>query len=250
MSAKVLRSIFRLAVASYAAFTAPLDAFDSNVAETMELFDKRLASIFDFGHPPSILSALATPFSSGYEVVNTSLSPLLQQVWYYAPPSLINSVDMTVKAWRLVIPIDGTARASSAMSSVDASARQVMQLVATDPSYAIAFGWSIILLGVFVYSKATRLRGAALILKLVKVYPPPNGVNYSLTWSLGCRVDFNRNCHPTTHYWRSHGCDDASTFPQCYCRITYHGLVRSAVYEGFPILARRQYRPHPIYPST
>jgi hypothetical protein len=76
---------------------------------------------------------------------------------------------MMVKAWRLVIPIDGTARASSAMSSVDASARQAMQLVATDPLYAIAFGWGSILLGVFVYSKATRLQSAGLILKLVKV---------------------------------------------------------------------------------
>ena len=160
---------------------APLDAFDSNVAETVELFDRRLASIFDFGRAPSIFAALATPFSSGYKVINTSLSPFLQQVWYYAPPSLVNSVDMAVKAWRLVIPIDGTARASSAMSSVDASARQIMQLVATDPLHAIAFGWSIILLGVFVYSKATRLRGAALILKLVKVYPPLKAVDCSLT---------------------------------------------------------------------
>lgn len=167
-------------MASYAAFTAPLDAFDNNVAEKVEFFDKRLASSFDFGHASSVFGALATAFSSGYEVVNTSLSPLLQQVWYYAPPSLINSGDMAVKAWRLAIPIDGTARASSAMSSVDASARQIMQIVATDPSYAIAFGWSIILLNVFVYSKATRLRGAALILKLVKVYLPLKADTYSL----------------------------------------------------------------------
>ena len=180
MSAQVLRSIVHLAVASYAACTAPRDTFDSNVTEAMELFDKRLSSFFDFGRALSIFRVVANPFSSGYEVINTSLSPLLQRVWYYAPPSLINSVDMAVKAWRLVIPVDGTARASSAMSSVDASARQVMQLVATDPSYAIAFGWSIILLGVFVYSKATRLRSAALILKLVKVYPPLKLVNYLL----------------------------------------------------------------------
>jgi hypothetical protein len=66
-------------VASYAAFTVPLDTFDSNVAEAMELFDKRLASIFDFGRVPSIFRALATPFSSGYEVINTFLSPLLQE---------------------------------------------------------------------------------------------------------------------------------------------------------------------------
>ena len=181
MSAQVLRSIVRLAVASYAAFAAPLDTFDSSVTEAMELFDKRLSSFFDFGQALSILRVVANPFSSGYEVINTLLSPLLQKVWYYAPPSLVNSVDMAVKAWRLVIPIDGTARASSAMSSVDASARQAMQLVATDPSYAIAFGWSIILLGVFLYSKATRLRSAALILKLVKVSPPLKVVNYSLT---------------------------------------------------------------------
>ena len=168
-------------MASYAAFTVPLDNFDSNVAEMMGFFDKRLASIFDFGRAASTFRVIANPFSSRYEVINTLLSPLLQRVCYYAPPSLINSVDMAVKAWRLAIPIDGTARASCAMSSVDASARQIMQLVATDPSYAIAFGWSIILLGVFVYSKATRLRSAALILKLVKVYLPLNGANYLLT---------------------------------------------------------------------
>lgn len=156
-------------MASYAALTVPLDTFDSSVAETMEFFDKRLASFFNFGRPASVFNALATPLSSGCEGINALLSPLLRQVWYYAPPSLINSADMAVKVWRLVIPTDGTARASSAMSSVDASARQFMQLVAADSSYAIAFGWSIILLGVFVYSKATRLRGAALILKLVKV---------------------------------------------------------------------------------
>jgi len=168
MGAQVLRSIVHLAGASYAAFAAPLDAFDSNVAEAMELFDKRLSSFFDFGRALSIFRGAANPFSSRFEVIKTL-------------PSLINSVDMAVKAWRLVIPIDGTARASSAMSSVDASARQVMQLVATDPSYAIAFGWSIILLGVFLYSKATRLRSAALILKLVKVSPPLKVDNYSLT---------------------------------------------------------------------
>jgi len=181
MSVQVLRSIIHLAVASYAAFMDPLDTFDSNVTEIMELFDKRLSSFFDFGRIASIFRVVANRFSSGYEVIGTLLSPLLQSVRYYAPPSLINSVDMAVKAWRLVIPIDGTARASSVMSSVDASARQIMQLVATDPSYAIAFGWSIILLGIFVYSKATRLRSAALILKLVKVYPPLKGVHYSLT---------------------------------------------------------------------
>ena len=216
----------------------------------MDLFDTRLGSIFDFGQVPSIFRTLSGPFSSGYEVVNTSLSPLLQRYWYYAPPSLINSVDMAVKAWRLAIPIDGTARASSAMSSVDASARQIMRLVATDPSYAIAFGWSIILFGVFVYSKATRLRSAALVLKLVKVYPPVKGTNYSLTSSLGRRVNFDRNRYPAPHYRRTRGCDDTSTFPRCYHRLTHRGLVRSAVYQNFPILARWQYRPHPIHSSA
>lgn len=183
MSAQVFRSVIYLAVASYAAFTIPLATFDSHVTETMALFDERLSSFFDFGRVTSIFRVAADPLSSGYEAINTLLSPLLQRSRYYAPPSLINSVDMTVKAWRLVIPIDGTARASSAMCSVDASARQIMQLVATDPSYAIAFGWSIILLGIFVYSKATRLRSAALILKLVKVYPPLKGASYSLTYA-------------------------------------------------------------------
>jgi hypothetical protein len=249
MSCQVLRSIIHLAVASYAAFMGPLDTFDRSVAETMELFDKGLSSFFDFGRVTSTFR-LVNPFSSRYEVFNTLLSPLLQRVRYYAPPSLINSVDMAVKAWRLVIPINGTARASSAMSSVDASARQIMQLVATDPLYAIAFGWSIILFGVFVYSKATRLRSAALILKLVKVYPPLKGVDYSLTYSLGCRVDFDRDCYPAPHYRRTRGCDDASTFPRCYRRFTHRRLVRSAVYQGVPILARRQYRPDPIHSST
>jgi hypothetical protein len=217
-------------MASYAAFTVLLATFDSNVAETMELFGKRMASVFNFGRVPPIFRALATPFSCGYAVVNALLSPLLQRVWYCAPPSLVNSVDMTIKAWRLVIPIDGTARASSAMSSVDASARQIMQLVATDPSYAIAFGWSIILFGVFVYSKATRLRGAALILKLVKVYQLLKGGDHSLTPYPGCRVDFDRNCHPAAHHRCTRGCDDTSTFPRCYCRLTHRGLVRGAVH--------------------
>jgi hypothetical protein len=250
MSCQVLRSIIHLAVASYAAFMGPLDTFDRSVAETMELFDKGLSSFFDFGRVTSTFRLVVNPFSSRYEVFNTLLSPLLQRVRYYAPPSLINSVDMAVKAWRLVIPINGTARASSAMSSVDASARQIMQLVATDPLYAIAFGWSIILFGVFVYSKATRLRSAALILKLVKVYPPLKEPSHSLTWPLGCRVDFDRDCNPATHYRRTRGCDDSSTFRRCYHRYTYRGLVRGTVYQGFPILAHRQHRPDPIHSNT